>query len=286
MLGQQQFVRADGSNTTTPLTHTGTYAVAADGAFTRLSISLDPSSQVRPTVSLSPSTSEIPANTLKLYLDFTQPMEQGNFLQQITLKRETGEEVAGAFRETELWSPDGKRLTIMFHPGRQKTGVNLNVDEGPVLVEGQGYQLVIAGRWRSAEGVAIGQNAVFRLQAVAPDHEQPDPSKWQVVAPKRGTRDALVVITDELFEPQIFARALNVPGVRGKGEGNILELKRTEWRFTPARAWAAGEHVIAIDPELEDLAGNSPRKPFEVNLTDELPKARDKSITFGISERK
>ena len=258
----------------------------ADGSKSNMEVSFAARHAAAPEVRLSPAVIEIPANTLKLYLDFTQPMEQGDFLQQITLKRQTGGEVVGAFRETELWSPDGKRLTIMFHPGRQKTGVNLNIDEGPVLEEGQGYQLVIAGRWRSADGVAIGQDAVFGLQAVAPDHEQPDPSKWPLSVPSAESRGPLTLTTDELFESEIFLRAIHVEKVAGTAKVEILPDRRLRWTFVPDTAWRVGGHVIRVDPELEDLAGNSPQKPFEVDLTAESPKARAKSITFGISERK
>ncbi len=43
------------------------------------------------------------------------------------------------------------------------------------------------------------------------------------------------------------------------------ELKRVEWRFTPEQPWSAGRQKIFIDPELEDLAGNTSQKPFEVD---------------------
>ncbi|MFM7604644.1 MAG: hypothetical protein ACKO8Z_05525, partial [Prosthecobacter sp.] len=136
---------------------------------------------------------------MKLYLDFSEPMEQDVFLKHLQLKRRNGEEVVGAFRETELWSPDGKRLTVLLHPGRQKTGVNLQMDEGPVLVAGEQYKLVISKHWRSTRGVRLDQEIVFMLEATAADHDQPNPARWQVQAPKATTIEPLVVITDEIF---------------------------------------------------------------------------------------
>lgn len=248
-------------------------------------VTRDPQKDDPPYVDLSPASVAIPANTLKLYLDFSEPMEQGVFLKHLTLQRRNGEEVAGAFRETELWSPDGKRLTVMLHPGRQKTGVNLNIDEGPVLIVGEHYRLVVSGQWRSTSGVSLGKEGVFTLEPIAADHEQPDPARWQVHAPKAGTLDPLVVITDELFEPQIFQRALQVPGIAGQAEAKVIDLKRLEWRFTPEKPWKAGDHQITIDPELEDMAGNTTQKPFEVDLSSAKPRARASSITFRISLR-
>ena len=257
-----------------------------DGSKSQMDITFEAKGAVAPSVRLSPPADQIPANTLKLYLDFSHQMEQGEFLRQISLRQKDGEEVVGAFRETELWSPDGKRLTIMFHPGRQKTGVNLNVDEGPVLVEGRSYKLVIAGQWRSVDGVPLGYEAVFELLAAAADHEQPNPSKWHLSVPLGGSRDSLTLTTDELFEPDIFRRSIRFDDVSGKARVEILSNRQLRWSFLPDKPWAPGEHVISVDSDLEDLAGNSPQKPFEVDLTAESPKARAQSITFGISERK
>ncbi|MEY4484236.1 MAG: hypothetical protein RL693_1688, partial [Verrucomicrobiota bacterium] len=40
------------------------------------------------------------------------------------------------------------------------------------------------------------------------------------------------------------------------------------WRFTPMQPWTEhGQHVV-VDTILEDLAGNSLARPFEVNLED------------------
>ena len=240
-------------------------------------------SHATPTVRLSPFTDHFPANTLKLYLDFSEPMEQDVFLKHLQLKRRNGEEVVGAFRETELWSPDGKRLTVLLHPGRQKTGVNLQMDEGPVLVAGEQYKLVISKHWRSTRGVRLDQEIVFMLEATAADHDQPNPARWQVQAPKATTIEPLVVITDEIFEPQMFQRALQVHGLRGQAETSIIESKRLRWRFTPVKPWQPGEYVVRVAPELEDLAGNTIQKPFEVDLTAGEPPQREGSIRFRVS---
>jgi len=108
------------------------------------------------------------------------------------------------------------------------------------------------------------------------------PARWQVHAPKAGTLDPLVVITDELFEPQIFLRALNVIEPPGKAETKVIDLKRIEWRFTPYKPWRAVEHEITIDPELEDMAGNTTQKPMEVDLTAAPPQPRSLVLSFKI----
>jgi hypothetical protein len=108
--------------------------------------------------SIHPSGSALPANHLKFYLHFSEPMQQGVFLQHCSVMDADGKIVPEPFRETELWSEDGLRLTLWFHPGRQKTGVNLNVEVGPVLVPGQRCKLIISGKWKSERGVPLGKD--------------------------------------------------------------------------------------------------------------------------------
>ena len=52
----------------------------------------------------------------------------------------------------ELWSADGKRLTILFDPGRIKRGVSTNMELGSALLEDNKYQLTISGAWKDVHG--------------------------------------------------------------------------------------------------------------------------------------
>src|SRR5689334_1054660 len=73
---------------------------------------------------LYPGAATLPANHLKFYVHFSVPMRQGVFMDYCKLLDDHGRMVPEPFRETELWSEDGRRLTLWLHPGRQKTGVN------------------------------------------------------------------------------------------------------------------------------------------------------------------
>jgi len=48
--------------------------------------------------------------------------------------------------------------------------------------------------------------------------------------------------------------------------------EETLWQFTPDRPWHAGKYKLVIDTRLEDLAGNSIARPFEVDLFDTIQK--------------
>lgn len=236
-----------------------------------------------PSVRLAPTPAVLPANALKVYLHFTQPMEQGVFLERIWLERGDGGVVAGAFRETELWSPDGKRLTLWFHPGRQKTGVNLNRDEGPVLREGEKDRLKIAAEWRSAAGVPLGKEFSFGITAGPADHVCPDPARWKISAPQAGTREALRVEFDEPLDPAMLVSALAVKQGDQAAAGEVkVAADGRSWSFTPVQAWHAGTHTIAIDPLLEDLAGNNLQHPFEVDRDQPVQAARAGMLRFEV----
>ena len=218
-------------------------------------------------LAIYPTSLRLPANHLKFYLVFSEPMESGVFLNHCRLLDARGKPVEAPFRETELWSPDGRRLTLWFHPGRQKTGVNLNVEFGPVLTEGGDYRLVIDGRWPSARGVPLGGDVTKAFRAVSPLHEQLTTNGWQMHVPAAGTRDALRVAFPNPLDWATLHRQLRVVQADTPLAGVItVEPAEQAWRFVPERAWAAGPHVLRVGTAIEDQAGNSLARPFEVNL--------------------
>ncbi len=239
----------------------------ADGMMRRHEFRTAAAAGAQPTVELRPTGVSLPANALKFYLHFSEPMERGVFLERLRLFESDGRETLGPFRETELWSPDGRRLTVWFHPGRQKTGVNLNLEEGPVLRAGTRCRLVVSGAWRSAAGVARGADRTFEWQVGPADHTLPALAGLRLQAPAAGSREPLVVLSDESLDPGVLAGALHI---RRAGQGVVGHAEAApdgrSWRFTPDMAWPAGEHVLQADPHLEDLAGNTLSRPFERDL--------------------
>ena len=53
----------------------------------------------------------------------------------------------------------------------------------------------------------------------------------------------------------------NVPA-----NGFTVGPEEKSWRFTPARPWRAGTHRVDVSPDLEDVAGNTPSRPFDLHL--------------------
>jgi hypothetical protein len=229
-------------------------------------------SQVYPTADL------LPENQLKLYLHFSAPMSRGRVYRHIHLLRADGSEVDLPFLELdeELWDSSGRRLTVLFDPGRIKRGLKPREEVGPVLEEGKTYTLVIDAAWEDANGQPLLRPFRKTFKSAAPDDVQPDHKQWKLTPPRSGTRQPLVVRFNEPLDHAMLERVLSVRPIAGDKPGEFLEGTvevdegETRWRFTPAAAWKPGRHAIAVSAALEDRAGNSIRRPFEVDLFEKV----------------
>ncbi len=83
-------------------------------------------------VAVQPSGPEVPANLLRISLVFAQPVGE-YVLPRLELRQANGEVIDKPFLEQELWSPSGKILTVLLHPGRVKSGLIAHDTLGPVL---------------------------------------------------------------------------------------------------------------------------------------------------------
>ncbi|MBI3874394.1 MAG: hypothetical protein HY300_00165 [Verrucomicrobia bacterium] len=222
-----------------------------------------------------PSGDKLPANHLKFYLVFSGPMQQGEAFKHLKLIRDDGVEVPDPWRDVELWSPDGKRFTLWLHPGRQKTGVNLNIEIGPCLVEGHRYTLVVSGDWKSQAGEPLGRSIEKKFLAGLPRHAQLDMAAWQLRLPKPGSRDPLRVtfpapLDWALLHSELWIERAN--GERVAGRISTAPGER-EWTFEPEQPWQRGAYRLVAATVLEDLAGNSLARKFESEAGPAPPKA-------------
>jgi hypothetical protein len=216
-----------------------------------------------------PSDDKLPANCLKFYVHFSQPMREGRAIfEQITIEDDRGNVVPDPWRRVELWNAAATRLTIWIHPGRIKQGVNLREDFGPVLKPGGKYRLVVSPELQDASGLPIGARFEKRFIAVAEDHQRPLPSKWNVTAPQAGTREPLLIDLGEPLDHALLHRFVKVSGPLGQIVG-LARVKKneSEWQFIPERSWDEGSHHVQVDGRLEDLAGNTPLRVFDTDLS-------------------
>jgi hypothetical protein len=237
-----------------------------------------------------PTGKKLPENLLRLYLHFSAPMSQGRSYRYLHLFDQTGEEVEYPFLDLpqELWTADGKRLTVLLDPGRVKQGLKPREESGPVLVPGVKYTLTIDENWPDAEGNPLAKPFKRTFETTKADVVQPNPADWKITPPKAGTREPLSVEFDEPLDHGMLQRVLSVVDEKSTEIAGRIEVdqEETRWRFTPENPWKQGDYSLRIRTELEDRVGNSIARPFEVDLNEAplppVPKILNKR--FSIAE--
>ncbi len=241
-------------------------------------------------IGVTPSGDRVPENLLKFYLYFSSPMSRGEVYDRVRLLKDDGPAVDLPFLRLgeELWDPTGTRLTVLIDPGRIKRGLRPREEAGPVLEAGRSYTLVIDRAWRDAEGDPLKSEYRKTFRAEAADETQPNPKTWKVARPAATTREPLVVTFPEPLDRALIESSLTL--VDGKGEPVAGKVEvgghETRWEFTPESLWAEGDYTLVIDADLEDLAGNSILRPFEVDVQRDTPsRPEGKLIRLPVSIR-
>ena len=217
-----------------------------------------------------PTRRTLPENLLKFYVHFSAPMQRGEVYQHIRLLDSSKQPIDLPFLELdeELWDPEGKRFTLLFDPGRIKRGNRPREEVGPSLEEGKSYTLFIDRRWLDAAGNPLKTSYQKTFTVGPPDDTQPSAESYKVTPPPAGSNEALVLSFPEPLDHAMLQRVITVTDAGGNRlRGRIsIEAEETRWRFVPESAWKEGRYQIMLDTTLEDLAGNSIGRPFEIDL--------------------
>jgi hypothetical protein len=217
-----------------------------------------------------PTADRLPANLLRVYVVFDRPMREGASRRHLHLVDDAGREVERPFLqlEAELWDPGGRRLTVLFDPGRIKRGLRANLEDGPPLVAGRRYRLVLDAGWPDAEGRPLGRDVSKTFVAEAPDRASPVVDAWELTVPPAGTRRPLVVAFGEPLDRALLASEISLVdgnGARVDGQHDAAPAERG-WVFTPAQPWAQGAYALRVSSTLEDVAGNGLHRLFDADL--------------------
>jgi len=208
-----------------------------------------------------PSADVLPENLLRFYIYFSAPMREGEALRHIQLLDSEGQNLDGVFldRVEELWDPTGTRLTLLFDPGRVKTGLVAHERLGRALDAGRSYRLLIDALWRDARGEPLGSPAEKQFLAAPAKQSAPDVSAWRLRAPKSGTNTPLSIRFPDPLDHALLLEFLQVRRADDSVvRGDIaLGAAETLWEFRPWDVWAAGDYAVHVDTRLEDVAGNN-----------------------------
>jgi hypothetical protein len=207
---------------------------------------------------------------LKFYIHFSAPMSRGGAYDHVHLLDASGKEIDLPFLELgeELWDPAYQRFTLFFDPGRIKRGLKPREEVGPVLEEGKTYTFVIDQDWTDAQGNPLKESYKKVFQAGPPDDRPADPRTWKIQPPRAGSTDLLTIIFPKPMDHAMLQRAIGVTSAsEGKMAGTVtVANQESRWQFTPQKSWEAGNYELDVDKTLEDLAGNSIGRPFEVDI--------------------
>jgi len=219
-------------------------------------------------LSVDPTADVWPANILRVYIHFSNPMSSETAAGNITLREAGGGEVEAAFVpvEADYFNQDHTRYTLFFDPGRVKRGILPNRQLGRALVPGRRYVLEVSASWHDAQARPLAEGFHREFEA-GPAIEKPlRVEDWQVSEVMAGARDPVAVTFPWPIDRALAARALSIAGPDGRVvEGHAqVETGDRRWTFVPASAWAAGTYQLRTEPVLEDVSGNQVNKAFEM----------------------
>jgi hypothetical protein len=237
-----------------------------------LSVNLVGASAEQPTphvVRVQPSASEVPANLLRISVEFAGP-PQGPVLPRLGLSDAKGGRVRQPFLQQALWSPSGKILTVMMHPGRVKTGLIAREQWGPILAAGDAVNLTLDGR------------PIKQWIVGPPDANGPDVSAWQLSPVHVGSKQALIVTLDAAIDGRAADYLAIADDHDRRVEGRaVLTRGESTWRFTPNVPWHAGPYKLIARSTLEDPAGNRLGGHFETPIDSQPGPAADAVLVFS-----
>ena len=221
---------------------------------------------------VQPSGPEVPANLLRFSIRFEAQVE-GPVLRRLALLRADGIPIREPFLEQELWSPDGKLLTVLMHPGRVKSGLIAHDERGPILSPGEDVTLALDGhaikQWRVGPADTVG----------------PAVSAWKISAVRVGSRRPIVVTLDKPIDG-LDADYLAIADARDRRVAGGVQLANGEstWTFVPNSPWRAGAYKLVARGTLEDPAGNRLGSHFETPIDSPSGPPVDAVIPFVVRE--
>ena len=224
-----------------------------------------------------PSADTLPANLLKMYFQFSEPMKQLRSERFVFLLNEKGDTLQEVFQalHPELWNEAGDRLTLWIDPGRVKRDLIRNQNLGAPFESGKNYRLIVSNRWRSLSENSFEVDFEKTFFISSADRKKINPKQWLVEVPAAQSTDPLKIHFGESLD-WVVAKE-NIWVINDSGE-EITAMVSTLDReaalsIIPSDPWNAGLHKIQIDPKVADLAGNNLNRLFDEDLENRSEKS-------------
>jgi len=249
------------------------YSAVVDGTtsarLVRPRIPREPTAEV---VAIRPDVEEVPRNLLRVYVEFSSSMAEGQASSQVRLLDDRGAVLDHALLvvEDELWDRDRCRLTVLLDPARIKRGLAAHRSLGYPLRSGEAVRIVVGDGFLDAGGAPLRHGAERRFLVGGDERRTVDPGAWVVVPPAAGSCESLRVDFDRPLDHGLLVSCLSVVDAEGRAVAGVPAVGPggRSWAFSPVDPWTADDHRLIVDPRLEDLAGNSVLRVFDRDLSD------------------
>ena len=221
-------------------------------------------------ISVYPTADTIPENTLKLYFVFSQPMQEGQAMHNISFVKNDKDTVSVFLDlEQELWNKERTTLTLWFDPGRIKRDLQPNINLGMPLQEDNNYKLIVDKSWRDERGLGMRSNYEKIFYVGKRDNESPHLNTWIIDQPKAFSKDTLIVHLHESLDYLLLKNAIYITDTKSIPIVGSFEpaANETKLRFIPAEPWKPADYMIHVEARLEDLAGNNLNRLFDKDLS-------------------
>lgn len=219
-------------------------------------------------IAIYPSTNTVPENLLKMYFQFSKPMQEvGSALDFIKVTNNTTKKEVDVFLElnTELWNKEHTRLTLWLDPGRIKTDLIPNREKGLPILRGNEYTLTIDSNWGDANGNTLSKSYQKTFNVVERDAKKPNIEEWNLLV----NLDVLTIHFNEPLDGVLASKSFQVKNSNNEivvGDFELVNHEQT-LKFQPEYPFALGEYSLVVESKLEDLAGNNLNHPFDNDLT-------------------
>jgi hypothetical protein len=237
-------------------------------------------------VKIYPTADVLPANHLRFYVYFDRPMRGGKELfKHLAILDEKGKEIDEPWLTDEIWDEENNCLILFIHPGRIKWGVELRTLMGPVLHQERSYTLVVRGEWTDLDGNKIEKETTRRFRTTPEDRFRIELSDWKLTAPSAGTREPVTLTLAKSIDYRSLQTGFAVLNAKGESVAGAIAVGKGEksWHFTPSAPWQTGTYRVSVSPDVEDVAGNTPLRPFDMDLL--TPTRRAQKLEFEFIPR-
>ncbi len=238
-----------------------------------------------------PSTDTVPANLLKIYLQFSAPMREGEVYERVGIYNSQGNRLKDPFvpLHPELWDSSGCRVTLWLDPGRVKRALLSRETHGPVLETGKTYRLKVDSQWKDTNGQPLETGFTKEFHVKPDDRIKPETENWTLTPPAANTRKPLLVNFGETLDYATALNAFRVKKINGQDVPGSLQILEDESGiiYGPINSWFTGLYILIINSKLEDMAGNNLNRLFDRDLTSETDLPSEKAyyeIEFEVSE--